>query len=522
MRFLGSDGLEIAGPREWEPATIDLGVNAEAWESVQLSVNGRDIPVRAARIAGQAAVLADWDVSGPGSYRIVLDKAGELQEATVTIESAKLGEAGLSALLEDLTLRLPTSIAVGIQRGGGLVGINLQPPGETTLAQDLLRLRRAIDGSVSGPGLARILPAIATDPHRSLVATAHWVPRDRARRVPVAGIARTLMRPGNLDREGLPERAIDERVEHTFDVHENRLTKLFATELLARIRRLRLVAGSREVGELERLEAEFTAVVDRALFLREVELPAQRPNRQTMVLTREPRYRAMLDRYLEYHRSVWATVSDPALDAPLANVPFLYELWGALLVVEAVVSEAIEAGYRVVHQRVARRVPGALFVEVAPGGRPLVQLRHAATGDEVSVTPQRNFSTSGEYHSVSLTQRPDVTVEVRRRGRASEFVLFDPKYKLIADDEGSGTPVKADVDKMHAYRDAIRGPDNAHVVRFAATIYPGESILYGQDIAALGALPERPGGFVDEARSALRRVLEVTVGTVATEAANEA
>ena len=112
---------------------------------MQLSVNGRDIPVRAARIAGQVAVLADWDASGPGSYRIVLDKAGELQEATVTIESAKLGQAGLSALLEDLTLRLPTSIAVGIQRGGGLVGINLQPPGETTLAQDLLRLRRAIE-----------------------------------------------------------------------------------------------------------------------------------------------------------------------------------------------------------------------------------------------------------------------------------------------------------------------------------------------------------------------------------------
>ena len=506
MRFLGPDGLEIAGPREWEPATIDLGVNAEAWESVQLSVNGRDIPVRAARIAGRAAVLADWDVSGPGSYRIVLDRAGELQEATVTIASAKLGEAGLSALLEDLTLRLPTSIAVGIQRGGGLVGINLHPPGETTLAQDLLRLRRAIDGSVSGPGLARILPAIATDPHRSLVTTAHWVPRERARRVPVAGIARTLTRPGNLDREGLPERAIDERADHTFDVHENRLLKLFATELLARIRRLRLVAGPREVGELGRLEAELAAAVDRALFLREVELPTQRPNRQTMVLTREPRYRTMLDRYLEYHRSVWATVLDPALDTPLANVPFLYELWGTLLVVEAVVSEAIEAGYRVVHQRVARRVPGALFVEVAPDGRPLVELRDAATGDEIVVTPQRSFGTSGEYHSVSLTQRPDVTVEVRRRV-GSEFVLFDPKYKLIADDEGSGTPVKADVDKMHAYRDAIRGPDNANVVRFAATIYPGQSIWYGQDIAALGAQPGRPDMFIDGARAALRRVL---------------
>ena len=60
----------------------------------------------------------------------------------------------------------------------------------------MLRLRRAVDGPVAGPGLARILPAIAADPHRNLVTVTRWVPRERARRVPVAGIARTLTRPG--------------------------------------------------------------------------------------------------------------------------------------------------------------------------------------------------------------------------------------------------------------------------------------------------------------------------------------
>ena len=507
MRFLGPDGLEIAGPREWEPATINLDVDAEAWESVRLFVNGSDTPVRAARIAGQTAVLADWGRSGPGSYRVVLVKDGERQEATITISSAKLGHAGFSALLEDLTLRLPTSVAVGLQRGGGLVGINLQPPGETTLAQEMLRLRRAVDGPVAGPGLARILPAIATDPHRNLVTVTRWVPRERARRVPVAGIARTLTRPGNLDGQGRPERVIDERAEHTFDVPENRLLKLFATELLTRIRRLRAVAGAGQIEELGRLETELAVAVARAPFLREVELSAQPLNRQTMVLTREPRYRAMLDRYLEYHRSVWATVAEPALDTPLENVPFLYELWGTLLVVDAVVAEAVEAGYRIVHQRVARRAPGALFVEVVRSRRSLVELRNGETGDRIIVTAQQSFGASGEYRSVSLTQRPDVTVDIRRRGGASEFIVFDPKYKLVADDEGSGTPVKADVDKMHAYRDAIRGPGNTHVVRFAATIYPGQSIWYGEDVAALGAQPERPDGFVDEARSVLRRIL---------------
>ena len=207
---------------------------------------------------------------------------------------------------------------------------------------------------------------------------------------------------------------IDERAEHTFDVPENRLLKLFATELLARIRRLRAVAGAGQIEELGRLETELAVAVARAPFLREVELSAQPLNRQTMVLTREPRYRAMLDRYLEYHRSVWATIAEPALDTPLENVPFLYELWGTLLVIDAVVEEAVEAGYRVVHQRVARRAPGALFVEVVPSGRSLVELRDGETGDRIIVTAQRSFGASGEYRSVSLTQKPDVTVDIRR------------------------------------------------------------------------------------------------------------
>ena len=508
MRFLGPDGLEISVPREWEPAIIDLDVHPEGWESVRLSVNGNDMPVRVERIAGQASVLADWTRSGPGSYRVVVNKAGERQEVTVTISSAKLGDAGLSALTEELTFRLPTSVAVGLQRGGGLVGINLQPPGKTTLAQELLRLRRAVDGPSGGPGLAHILPAIAIDPHRNLVTVTRWVPRERARRVPVAGITRTLTRPGNLDDQGGPQRAIDERTEHTFDVLENRLLKLFVTEVLIRIRRLQTVASEGGAQDLERLETALVAAVARAPFLGEVELARQPPNRETMMMTREPRYRAMLDRYLEYHRSVWATVAEPALDAPLEQVPLLYELWGTLLVVDAVVAEAVEAGHRVVHQRVVRRAPGALFVEVVPSGRSLVELQHRETGERIVVTAQRSFGASGEYRSVSLSQRPDVTVEIRRQSGASEFVVFDPKYKLVADDEGSGTPVKADVDKMHAYRDAIRGPGDSHVVRFAATLYPGQSIWYGQDLAALGAQPDRPSGFIEEARSVLRRILQ--------------
>jgi hypothetical protein len=69
--------------------------------------------------------------------------------------------------------------------------------------------------------------------------------------------------------------------------------------------------------------------------------------------------------------------------------------------------------------------------------------------------------------------------------------LFDPKYKLVADDLGETKPVKADVDKMHAYRDAIRGADGRPVVRLAALLYLGQTVRWGEELAALHAHPHQ-------------------------------
>jgi len=47
-------------------------------------------------------------------------------------------------MLEDLNQMLPASIALGLQQTGALADIHLLSPGESTLAQELIRLRRAI------------------------------------------------------------------------------------------------------------------------------------------------------------------------------------------------------------------------------------------------------------------------------------------------------------------------------------------------------------------------------------------
>ena len=74
----------------------------------------------------------------------------------------------MHALINDLEQRLPTSITLGVQQAGGLVGLHIQPPSENTIEQELLRVRRAVDGPLGEPGLLWLLPQIAVDPHHML------------------------------------------------------------------------------------------------------------------------------------------------------------------------------------------------------------------------------------------------------------------------------------------------------------------------------------------------------------------
>ena len=109
-----------------------------------------------------------------------------------------------------------------------------------------------------------------------------------------------------------------------------------------------------------------------------------------------------------------------------------------------------------------------------------------------------------------------------RPGTWPYLLIFDPKYKLqsefiaricsgtrrrarIADDDAEGAtgrPKKVDIDKMHAYRDAIQ-LDRRRVVDFAAILYPGPAVSYGTEVAALPAYPTR----ADELDESLHTVI---------------
>jgi predicted component of viral defense system (DUF524 family) len=461
-------------------------------------------------------VLAEWPLSGTGRYRLTLefgDAADPPQEVEVAPE--KISPTAYGRLIDDLQTDLPASIAIGLQRAGALAGLHLRPPGETTLGQELARLRRAVTDTNGRPGLASMLRTIAKDPHRILRKVDVWVGRERVRRLEPVGMIAAFRRAENIDQTRLPVHVPDVRVEHTVDVYENRLLKAYHDQVTVRLRRLAAAFGAANqmtgLLETEELLSQLSRARLAAAFLDQVSDPGHQPTRVTMVLQKRPEYRALLRGYLEFRRSAFVELDEPALEAPLENLPYLYEVWGTLKVIKTFIDVGNELGLELRSDQLVRHVDGGVYVKVLPNGRPAVEFVSPTTGTAARLIPQRTYARSGRHlRSISFSQVPDVSLEIRPATGSPRIYLFDPKYKLQSEETGEpgdGKPKKIDIDTMHAYRDAIRDEDENRVVRYAAILYPGPETRYGDGIEALSARPLQPLELQDRVRAVLREAL---------------
>lgn len=506
--FLDAGGAPLTAPLEWAPATVLVPLSPDDLADARLSLQGTALPPVIGVVDGEPRALAQLPRLDTGSYRLVLDVRQEiLAEQIITIRPQKISEDAYVALVNDLQGdSLPTSIALALERTGGFAGINLQAVVDTTVAQELSRLRRAIEGTASRIGLARALVEIARDPYRVLRKTERWVTAEDARRLEPVGLVQALRKPENLDLDTRrPKLVPDTRVEHTFDVYENRLVRLFLDQVERRLRRLGAVLeGNNQlagVEEVEKLTQQLRISARAATFLSEVPLPGYIPMRATMVLLRRPLYRDVFESFLEFHRDAYVQLDHPGLDAPLDNLPDIYETWGALQAIAAVLAAGEELGFETKLQRIARNAGNSVFIKVLPDGQPALVLSHPDDDRTITVTPQRSFSrTTKPFRSMSFAQRPDLTVEITGTDRGRSLIVFDPKYKLRSEDMTStpaddslegppGQPKKVDIDKMHAYRDAVRDAEFEPAIRYAAILYPGPTTHYEFGVAALSALP---------------------------------
>jgi hypothetical protein len=516
LRALDRDGRPLDAPLEWEGGFVEVAVATDLWEGAVLERDDRPLALSLRRFAGEPRVVAEWPRSGTGRYQLTLALPdGSTEGATWTIQPRKITPAAYYRMLEALEMRLPVSIALGLQRLGALTGIRFEAATESTLAQELARLRRAVDGSASRPGLAKILPLVARDPHRVLSSAESWVPRERARRINPSSLRQAVAAGANLAEDGLPWKLPEVRVTESVDVYENRILATFHEQVARRLRRLR---STLENGPSERLLRECDDLLERlacgrreSRFLDEVGQLSHRPSRLTMVLLKRPEYRYLLEGYLELHRSAIAHLEEPALEAPLEQLPALYETWGVLQVVQALIEVAAKTGFEAQLQRIVGYDAGGVFVRVLPDGRPALTLSRDSDGTRIRLVPQRSYlRRQGDYRSISYRQKPDVAIEVERAGERGRILLFDPKYKLLSDDlDGDGgRPKKVDIDTMHAYRDAIRDEEDRRVVEHASILYPGPTTSFGPGLGAIRAAPDD-----EEALGAdLRRVLSEALG----------
>jgi predicted component of viral defense system (DUF524 family) len=243
----------------------------------------------------------------------------------------------------------------------------------------------------------------------------------------------------------------------------------------------------------------------RSEYLRDVGELEEAPSRVTMVLLRRPEYRALYASYLAFQRRLSVRLDAGALDAPLRELPYLYQLWCTLVVIDVFVQLAELNGYRLVSQQLLGRDARGSYLRLLPNGQPAVVVRSPTDLSCLRLIPERTYGPQATgIHSVSFSQRPDIAIE-REDSMGMQVIVLDPKYKLLGEQGGLGSdasPLKGDIDKMHAYRDSVRsGVDR--VVSFASIMYPGSQRIY-DGVGALQALPSRQ----DDLRSSLGACLQ--------------
>lgn len=510
VQFFRPDGSPIPEPREWEPAWVVVEGSPDDLKRAVLRKQEVVLPLRCQRIGDRLVLAADWPRSGCGTFRISLDAPNRFVHRTITIRPTKITEAAFGRLLDDLTFRLPAAIAWKLQGLGGLAGIRLRPPADCSFGQELFRLRRAIEGRPDVLGLTQILERLADAPHRILTTREEVVGIDRARRLhpsrfPAIVNAHQRVTLGHIGH--VP----DQRPIHEVDVPENRLVAAFCHQIQFRLRRLAAIARATPALEASRLEIEALErktekARRRAAFLDEVQLLDRPIGTPSMVLQRRPEYRSALLGLRELNQEPAIYLDTSALDAPLESLPVLYQAWGTLCVLDVMLDQALEAGWAVKTHDIVKKGPHGLVMQILRAGTTLLTLSNHA-GTTIRLRAEPTYGLAGVLRSASFPQIPDVVVERETEGIWDAWI-FDPKYKLQRiNDEGDHKPKKEDIDKMHAYRDAIRDRDDRHIVRYASILYPGPSQQYGVGLEAIRAVPGDDGPLRERLAKVISQIL---------------
>lgn len=428
----------------------------------------------------------------------------------VKVVSTKLGENGASALLEQVS-QLSSSLVFGWRSPLGFSATASDASISPIPFHQLQYLREIILRRPSGERLQDYFDVVERNPTRRFMQERPVVPIERARNFDARSVIdvfshahwltgvqeqhsvygsplATALRIGEPPSDYFPTRASVSARRLTFDTPENRFIKHFLAECLSIVYRLldqpnlhvNLRADCREIASI--LEG-----ASRAAFLKEVAVLSSFAS-PGQALTKAEGYKELLSLWADLgsHQSLPATEHEANLLLQGKDIALLYEYWVFLQVLQAVsaVSGLACEPVRVSRSDLGDSLGRGMMVQLSP---------------DISVSFNPSYVRSaGTAYSTPL--RPDVVVSLGENRFA-----FDAKYRLHwlnpLDDSGDdeATFVRADIYKMHTYRDAITN------MQAAFAVYPGTEFVFFErnrgrrnapsEIATfdgVGAIPARP------------------------------
>lgn len=426
------------------------------------------------------------------------------------VTSAKLGEDGVSGLLEQVSL-LSSSLVFGWRAPAGFA-TNASGEQRAPIPYHQLQfLREVILRRPPGERLQDFFEVVERNPTRRFLLERPVVPAARARNFDARSVTDIFSHPERLVAvhsqdavKGNPLavalRIGQPPVEHfpthvsvssrrlSYDTLENRFVKHFLAECLSVVYRL---LDEQNLHPQTRVDSREMATIlesaSRALFLAEVGVLSSFAG-PSQALAKAAGYKDLLELWMELgaHQSLPNSEREIERFLQGKDIALLYEYWVFLKILQAV-------------STASGLTSGPISVSRSDLGEGLdrglqVQLSPSIT---VSFNPSYTRS-SGTAYSTPL--RPDVVVTL-----GSLRYAFDAKYRLqwsstLEDDQDDeATFVRADIYKMHTYRDAITDMQAAFVV------YPGTEFVFFErnmecrrapgvivSFDGVGALPARP------------------------------
>lgn len=318
----------------------------------------------------------------------------------------------------------------------------------------------------------------------------------------------------------IPTRVRVNEKSETVDTPENRFIKYVLNSFLAICSsiRIRLSEGSREKREAINTEEVLEQYLSHSIF-KEISIPETLPL-NSPVLQRKEGYREILKIWLMFNlaaKLIWTGGVD-VYEAGKRDVAILYEYWLFFKLLD-LIKKVFEIE-PVSTEKLIVKTDDGLGLKLKQGNHIAVRGVYNGNSRKLNIEFSYNRTFKGEMlypygGSWSKNMRPDYTltiwpfdIKTQEEAEKEELIVhihFDAKYKienfnniLVDDinldeekiDQSKGKYKRADLLKMHSYRDAIRRTGGAYI------LYPGEVTFkkmgFHEIIPGLGAFPMRP------------------------------